>query len=60
MDKALDVAQSMGDDFVGGMARNSLWLFVIGAVAFGLTFVPEEFINRFRRPRQDSYPPAPQ
>ncbi len=54
MNKTLDVVQSMGDDFVGGVARSSLWLFVIGAVAFGLTFVPEEFISRFRRPRQDS------
>ena len=54
MDKALDVAQSMGDDFVGGVGRSSLWLFVIGAVAFGLTFVPKEFISRFRPSRQDS------
>ena len=53
MEKALDVVQSMGDDFVGGVARSSLWLFVIGAVAFGLTFVPEGFISRFRPSRQD-------
>ena len=58
--KALDVAQSMGDDFVGGLAHSSLWLFVVGAVAFGLTFVPKGFISRFRRPREGSYPPAPQ
>ena len=60
MEKALDVVQSMGDEFVGGFARSSLWLLVIGAVAFGLTFVPREFISRFRRTRQDGYPPAPQ
>lgn len=54
MNKTLDVVQSMGDDFVGGVAGSSLWLFVIGALAFGLTFVPEEFISRFRRPREGS------
>ena len=49
MGKALDVVQSMGDDFVGGMARSSLWLFVLGSAAFALTFLRGEVFSRFRR-----------
>ena len=51
--KALDIVQSMGDDFMGGLAGSSLWLIVIGAVAFGLTFLRSEVLSRFRRSRQD-------
>ena len=53
MEKALALAQSLGDDFIGGMARSSLWLFVIGALAFGLAFIRREDLSRFRRSRQD-------
>ena len=30
VEKALEVAQSMADEVLGGMVRNSLWLFVLG------------------------------
>ena len=49
VEKALEVAQSMADEVLGGMARSSLWLFVLGSAAFGLTFLRGEFLSRFRR-----------
>ena len=49
VEKALEVAQSMADEVLGGMARSSLWLFVLGSAAFGLTFLRGEVLSRFRR-----------
>ena len=49
VEKALEVAQSMADEVLGGMARSSLWLFVLGSAAFALTFLRGEFLSRFRR-----------
>ncbi len=49
VEKALEVAQSMADEVLGGMARSSLWLFVLGSAAFVLTFLRGEVLSRFRR-----------
>lgn len=49
-EKALDVAKSMGSDFIGGMARSSLWFFVVGAAVFALSFAG---VGRAVRPRLD-------
>ena len=37
-DKSVDVAQSMARDFTRGLTLNCLWLFLAGALAFGLSF----------------------
>ncbi|MDE2859940.1 MAG: hypothetical protein OYI31_02205 [Chloroflexota bacterium] len=49
-EKALDVAQSMGSDFITGVARSSLWFFVVGAAVFALSFAGA---GRSARPRLD-------
>ena len=40
VEKALEVAQSMADEVLGGIVRNSLWLFVLGVVGIALSYVP--------------------
>ncbi len=38
-EKVVDVAQAMARDFSGGLTLNALWLFLAGALAFGLSFL---------------------
>ena len=49
VEKALDVARSMADEVLGGIVRNSLLLFVVGAVGIALSFVRVRNVAWLRR-----------
>ena len=45
VEKVMEVAQAMADDFLSGIARYSLALFVFAAVVFAVAFVRSRLVS---------------